>query len=170
MRAIRLMLPLAALAACNQGLPYTIHAGEPVAALPNEPHLKNVRMLTFEGENAEAYWSNDGTKLVLQRRGPDMPADQIYVLDLASGEMEQVSTGKGRTTCAYYMQGDRRIVYASTHHEGDAPPVVKMTGRGYQWAVHREYDIFDVGADGEGLRQLTETAGYDLVGSIVGST
>lgn len=176
MRPYCMLLPLAALAACNS-LPtnpdpvvpakdFVIRAGKPVASLPNEPHLKNVRMLTFDGENAEAYWSNDGTRLVLQRKGAGMPADQIYVLDLASGEMEQVSTGKGRTTCAYFKQNDARIVYASTHHEGDAPPVVKMTGRGYQWAVHREYDVFDVKPDGSGLRRLTETAGYDAEATV----
>ena len=147
-----------------------ITAGRPVDPLPNERHLKNVRMLTFEGENAEAYWSNDGTKLVLQRKGPGMPADQIYVLDLATGEMEQVSTGEGRTTCAYFMADDKEIVYASTHHEGAAPPVVKMTGRGYQWAVHREYDIFTVGADGQGLKQLTETEGYDAEATVCPKT
>ncbi|MGC6489195.1 MAG: TolB family protein [Planctomycetota bacterium] len=178
MRLHSLLLPLAAFAACDapqnddasKSAGLVIRAGEPVASLPNEPHLKNVRMLTFEGENAEAYWSSDGTKLVLQRKGPDMPADQIYVLDLATGEMEQVSTGKGRTTCAYFMDGDQRIVYASTHHQGEAPPVVKMTGRGYQWAVHREYDVFTVGADGDGLKQLTETEGYDAEATVCPQT
>jgi Tol biopolymer transport system component len=176
MRLLCLLLPITAFAACG-ALPtnqdpvvpasdFVIRAGRPVDPLPNEPHLKNVRMLTFEGENAEAYWSNDGKSLVLQRRSAKMPADQIYVLDLASGEMKQISTGKGRTTCAYFTEADQRIVYASTHHEGDAPPVVKMTGRGYQWAVHREYDIFDVRPDGAGLRRLTETPGYDAEATV----
>lgn len=145
---------------------FKILAGKPVDPLPNEDHLRNVRQLTFAGENAEAYWANDGTKLVFQRKANQMEADQIYVLDLATGERELVSTGKGRTTCAYYTQGDKRIVFASTHHQGDAPPVVKMTGRGYQWAVHREYDIFDVDPNGKGIRQLTKTAGYDAEATV----
>lgn len=145
-----------------------IKAGEPVADLPGERHLRNVRMLTVEGENAEAYWSNDGTKLILQRRTGDMPADQIYVLDLTTGEMKQVSTGTGRTTCSYFMQGDRRIVFASTHHHGDAPPpVAKLErGRGYVWSVHREYDLFTANTDGSDLRQLTDEPGYDAEATV----
>lgn len=176
MRLPSYLASLCALTACgslptNQNpvvppLEFIIQAGTPVVANEQEPRLRNIRQLTFEGENAEAYWSNDGTKLVFQRKAGGMTADQIYVLDLASGEVELVSTGKGRTTCAYYTQGDHRIVFASTHHQGDLPPVVKMTGRGYQWAVHREYDIFDVKPNGEGMRQLTETPGYDAEATV----
>lgn len=146
--------------------PFTIGAGKPVEPLPNERHLRNVRMLTFDGENAEAYWSHDGTKLVFQRRTTEMGADQIYVLDLATGEQRLVSTGKGRTTCSYFLLGDKQIVYGSTHHHGDAPPVVKMTGRGYQWAVHQEYDLFVVDATGGEPRQLTSTPGYDAEATV----
>lgn len=170
------VLPFCTLAACAalpQGQdpvvpakPLEIRAGKPIGDNPKEPHLKNVRQLTFDGENAEAYWSNDGTRLVFQRRSAEMPADQIYVLDLASGDVEQVSTGTGRTTCAYWTQGDEHIVFASTHHHGDAPPVVKMTGRGYQWAVHREYDVFAVDPDGSNVRQLTDATGYDAEATV----
>jgi TolB protein len=176
MRSLSYLLSICAISACGT-LPtskkpvvpeanFSIQAGKPIEALATEPRLRNIRQLTFEGENAEAYWSNDGTKLVFQRRANGMPADQIYVLDLATDETEMVSTGQGRTTCAYYTQGDQRIVFASTHHEGDLPPVVKMTGRGYKWAVHREYDIFDVAPDGKGMRQLTKTTGYDAEATV----
>jgi TolB protein len=146
--------------------PFTVAAGKPVEPIEGERHLKNVRQLTFDGENAEAYWSNDGTKLIFQRRAADMPADQIYVLDLATGETKRVSTGTGRTTCAYFLQGDRRIVFASTHHHGDTPPVVKMTGHGYQWVVYQEFDLFLANADGSGLQQLTKSPGYDAEATV----
>ena len=147
--------------------PLEIKAGKPVEDLPGEPHLRNVRMLTYEGENAEAYWSTDGRQLVLQRRTHDMAADQIYVLDLATGDMEMVSTGHGRTTCSYFLQGDRRIVFASTHTHGRRPPPVAKRGRGgYTWAVHREYDLFTVGRDGKDLRQITSNPGYDAEATV----
>ncbi|MBL8732975.1 MAG: PD40 domain-containing protein [Planctomycetes bacterium] len=170
------LLPICLLGACASAPapqdplvpanPVTIVAGKPVPSLPNEPHLKNVRQLTFDGENAEAYWSNDGKRLIFQRRDRSMPADQIYTLDLTTGEQRMITTGKGRTTCSYFLQGDREVVFASTHHHGDAPPVVKMTGRGYQWAVHQEYDVFAADADGGNVRQLTDTQGYDAEATV----
>ncbi|MGB3966374.1 MAG: hypothetical protein WBO45_06560 [Planctomycetota bacterium] len=168
--AVLLVAPLLAQGAVEAGIvpkkAFQIGAGKAVDPLPNEPHLRNVRQLTFDGENAEGYWSNDGTRLVLQRRSGEMPADQIYVLDLASGDLKLVSTGKGRTTCSYFLQGDDRILFASTHHQGDAPPVVKMTGRGYQWAVHQEYDLFTCKPDGSDLQQLTKNPGYDAEATV----
>jgi Tol biopolymer transport system component len=147
--------------------PLVINAGQPVADLPGEPCLRNVRQLTSDGENAEAYWSGDGRKLILQRRSGGMPADQIYVLDLATGDLQQISAG-GRTTCSYFLQGDQRVVYASTHHHGkEPPPVVKVErGRGYVWAVHREYDLFTADVDGKNLKQLTDSPGYDAEATV----
>lgn len=169
-------LPLLILAACatapeaQQPLvptpAFEITGGKPVSGIAEEKHLRNLRQLTFGGENAEAYWSNDGTKLIFQRRDDPTQADQIHVLDLATGERRLVSTGKGRTTCSYFLQGDQRIVFGSTHHHGDAAPVVKLTGRGYQWAVHQEYDIFSARPDGSDLRQLTDTQGYDAEATV----
>jgi Tol biopolymer transport system component len=146
--------------------PLVIAAGKAVDSLPNEPHLKNVRQLTFDGQNAEGYWSNDGRKVILQRRSDDMPADQIYVLDMSTGEMQRVSTGKGKTTCSYFLQGDNQIVFASTHHTGDAPPVVKRTGRGYEWEVHQEFDLFVAKPDGSELKALTDSPGYDAEATV----
>ncbi|MEZ6038196.1 MAG: hypothetical protein R3F29_11985 [Planctomycetota bacterium] len=172
------LLPLLLVAACGTvpeatdqlANDFTITAGKPVDPLPGETHLKNVRQLTFDGENAEAYWSNDGTRLVFQRKASTQDADQIYVLDLRTGATERISTGTGRTTCAYFTKGDQRIVFASTHHTGDAPPVVKMTGRGYQWAVHREFDVFSTDLHGGDMRQLTKTPGYDAEATLCPQT
>lgn len=142
-----------------------IRAGHSVPDLPGERHLRDVRQLTFDGENAEAYWSNDGRKLILQRRSHDMAADQIFVLDLETGDMQQISSG-GRTTCSYFLKGDRQVLYASTHHHSPEPPVVERSGRGYVWAVHREYDIFAADTDGSNLRQLTTEPGYDAEATV----
>ena len=127
---------------------FTIKAGKAVANLPGEKFFRNVRQLTFGGENAEAYWSGDGTKLIMQSKHGKYPCDQIFTLDLATGEKKLVSTGKGRTTCSYFLQGDDRIIYASTHL-GDAecpPPVVRTRGK-YVWAIYKTYDIFTAKPD-----------------------
>lgn len=145
----------------------TIRAGKPIADLPGETYFRNVRQLTFGGENAEAYWSNDGTKLIWQSKRPPFECDQIFVLDLATGEETLVSTGKGRTTCAYFLQGDKGIVYSSTHLGGDAcpDPVFRVNGK-YVWAIYDTYDIFTAQPDGGGLTRLTDHAGYDAEATI----
>jgi len=147
---------------------FEIRAGKPVESLPDEKHLKNVRQLTFEGENAEAYWSNDGRRLILQRKSGEMAADQIYVLDLVTGDLALVSTGTGRTTCSYFLQGDKRILFASTHHTGAEPPPVakREPGKGYVWSVFREFDLFTADPDGKNLKQLTDSPGYDAEATV----
>ena len=69
---------------------------------PREVHLTNVRQLTFDGQNAEAYFAFDGSKLVFQRTPREGGCDQIYSMNLDGSEQELVSTGQGRTTCSYY--------------------------------------------------------------------
>ncbi len=145
-----------------------IHAGRPVDPLPGETHLRNIRQLTFGGENAEAYWSFDGSKLIFQSaRPPAIPGDQIFVLDLATGEEHMVSTGRGKTTCSYFLKGDQEIIYASTHLGGDAPPHGEHVIDGkYVWAIFDSYDIFRAHADGSHLVRLTDTPGYDAEATV----
>ncbi|MDW8168134.1 MAG: hypothetical protein RML74_06555 [Acidobacteriota bacterium] len=77
-----------------------------------------------------------------------------------------VSTGKGRTTCAYFFPKGDRIIYSSTHHVSpDCPPPPDRT-RGYVWALYEGYDIFSARADGSDLKQLTNTPGYDAEATI----
>src|ERR1051326_370122 len=83
-------------------------------AWPGERHLRNIRQLTFGGENAEAYWSFDGRKLIFQSTRDGYPADQIYFMNADGTGVRRVSTGKGRCTCSYFLKGNRRILYAST--------------------------------------------------------
>jgi len=128
---------------------------------PRESHLTNVRQLTFSGENAEAYFSNDGRSLIFQSRGVDQTCDQIYTLDLSTGETRLVSTGEGRTTCSYYYPGDDRILFSSTHHWDPVCPPAPDMSQGYVWALYPTYDIFTANPDGTGLTQLTHAWGYD---------
>lgn len=146
--------------------PFEIAAGEPFAAVPEEVHLRNVRQLTFEGENAEAYFSFDGTSLVFQRTGPDGGCDQIYTMDLASGATERVSTGEGRTTCAYYYPDGDRILYSSTHLDDARCPARPDYSRGYVWPVYGAYDVFVTDGSGGAPVRLTDSPGYDAEATI----
>jgi Tol biopolymer transport system component len=134
--------------------------------LPGETHLRNVRQLTFGGDNAEAYYSFDGTKLIYQHRATTAECDQIYILDIATAESRRVSTGDGRTTCSYFYPSGDQIVYASTHHHDAACPAPPDMSKGYVWPINDTYDIFLADADGSNLRQLTDVMGYDAEATV----
>jgi TolB protein len=140
-----------------------IRAGKPFEAkFDGERHLSDVRQLTFGGENAEAYFSPDGRRLIYQSTPPGASCDQQFVMDLATGEAKRVSSGKGRTTCGYFRfpQGDR-IVYASTEAASAECPAPPDRSKGYVWAVYTGYDLYEALPDGSQARRLTETPGYD---------
>jgi len=133
---------------------------------PRERHFASLRQLTFGGENAEGYFSRDETRLIFQSTRPPYHCDQMFTLDLASGGTHLVSTGKGRTTCGYFFPGDSTILFSSTHHlREDCPPPPDFS-KGYTWAVYPEYDIFTARSNGDNLRQLTFTPGYDAEATI----
>jgi Tol biopolymer transport system component len=141
----------------------TIKAGRPFEkTFEGERHLKNIRQLTFGGENAEAYFSADGTKLIYQATVPGAQCDQMYTVDLRTGETKRVSSGKGRTTCGYFVPPkDDRIIYSSTEAAGpDCPPPADRS-QGYVWAVYPSYDIYEANPDGSNAHRLTTTNGYD---------
>ncbi len=129
-----------------------------------EPHLREVKQLTFGGENAEAYWSFDGKQLIMQAHQGE-GCDQIYRVQPGSAP-QRVSTGKGSTTCSYFLPGDQEVIYASTHLGGDACPVKPDHSQGYVWALYDTYDIFRANADGSNIRQLTHSPGYDAEATV----
>lgn len=141
--------------------------------LPEETHFGRVVQLTTEGENAEAYWSFDGTKVSLQRRGTNEGCDRIYSMKLfeegkriESPKMSQISSGQGATTCAHYLTGDEEVVFASTHLGGQTCPPKPDMSQGYVWALYDSYDIFRSNEDGTGLVRLTDTPGYDAEATV----
>ena len=134
--------------------------------LPDEKHLGSIRQLTFGGENAEAYFSFNGKKLIFQSTRPPYQCDQIFTMNLDGANVKLVSTGTGRTTCGYFLPGDQRILFSSTHKGGnDCPPRPDMS-RGYVWALYKDFDLYTAGADGSGLKALTRTPGYDAEATI----
>lgn len=144
------------------GRGFAVAAGRPFPARADETHLADVRQLTFGGENAEAYFSPDGRQLVFQATTTPDTCDQQYVLDLATGEVRRVSSGKGRTTCGYFDWPEAdRIVYASTEGNGDACPAPPDRSQGYVWPVDPAFELYEVTPRGGTPRRLTDSPGYD---------
>ena len=127
---------------------------------PGEVHLANLRQLTFDGQNAEAYFSPDGTQLIFQRTDSTYACDQQYVMSVDGNDLRMVSNGLGRTTCGYFHSGGTRILYSSTFHMNAECPVPPDYSQGYVWQIP-DFDIYTAMLDGSDLVRLTETPGYD---------
>lgn len=127
----------------------------------DEPHLRNVRMLTKgSGENAEAYFSPDGKELIFQSTRGGLECDQIFRMKTDGTDVRRVSTGEGRTTCSY-VQVDGSIIYSSTHGHGPGCLARPDQSQGYVWPVYGEMDIWRAGPGGEEPRLLFASPGYD---------
>ena len=128
--------------------------------------LANIRQITFGGQNAEAYWSPDGRRLVFQSTRDGHACDQIYVMNADGSDVRMVSTGKGRSTCGYFLPDGKHILYASTHESGEACPPPPDRSKGYMWAVYPAYDIYLSSLDGKLVRKLTDAPGYDAEATV----
>ncbi len=142
---------------------------------PEEKHLKNIRQLTFGGDNAEAYFSSDGKKITFQAHNPkwNVSCDQIYSVTLDNCDLQNnipqlISTGMGRTTCSYFLPGDSLILYASTHLKDKECPLVppKRADGKYVWALYDGFDIFVADLKGNIVKQLTNSPGYDAEATV----
>ena len=150
----------------QQKAPAGAPGAKALAPLEGEWRFRNLRQLTFGGENAEAYFSFDGQRLAFQSTRDALECDQIFTMRIDGTDVRPVSSGEGRTTCSYYTPDGKSIVYASTHLGGKACPPKPGFERGYVWPVYHSYDIFQVDADGRNLKQLTKTEGYDAEATV----
>ena len=137
-----------------------------VDTAPVEKHLRNITQLTFGGENAEAYFSADGRRLIFQSTREGHDCDQIYTMNIDGSNVRMVSTGTGRTTCSYFFPNLGRILYSSTHLGSPACPSRPDFSQGYVWAIYPSYDIFIARPNGSELKQLTRSPGYDAEATI----
>jgi TolB protein len=166
MRLIALLLPLL--------FPISIFSQQPAPGVPPakpETHLKNIRQLTFGGDNAEAYWSPNGKWLTFQTNNPawGLHCDQIHAMEVnkAAGNKNyrplDISKSKGRTTCSYFMPGNKHIIFASTMADADTcPPTPELRAGGkYLWPIYDSYDIYVADLKGKVTKRLTDTPGYD---------
>ncbi|MBI4502206.1 MAG: PD40 domain-containing protein [Gemmatimonadetes bacterium] len=152
--------PGVALLALLAGVSHLAAQGVSQAAEPAEKFFGAITQVTFGGQNAEAYFSADGKRLILQRQENDSTCDQEYTINADGSDLRRVSNGLGRTTCGYFYANDQRILYSSTFKAGSRCPVPPDMSRGYTWGLF-DYDIYTAKPDGSDLKQLTTTPRYD---------
>lgn len=151
-----------------------IFSSQLLLAQIKERHLKNLTQLTYGGDNAEAYWSFDNKQLSFQSNNKawGLQCDQIFNLDIKKAVKDTaykptlISTGTGRTTCSYFMPGNKSIIFASTHLGGKECPPELAKGERYLWAIYESFDIFVSNLNGEITKQLTNTPGYDAEATV----
>ena len=131
-----------------------------------EAHLKNIRMLTTTGENAEAYLSFNEHEIIFQATVDELECDQIFTMNIDGSNKKMVSNGSGRTTCSYFLPGDDKIIYASTHHFNENCPSSPDRSKGYVWKLYDSFDIFSADADGSNLKRLTVSDRYDAEATV----
>ncbi len=126
---------------------------------PAESHLRNLRQLTNGGENAEAYFSADGRRLVFQSTRDGRSCDQEFVMNVDGSDLHRVSTGTGKTTCGFFYANDQRVLFGSSHAGERACPEKPDPSKGYVWRLD-PFDIYSARPDGSDLRRLTNYGVY----------
>ena len=153
---------------------YTVLLISNAIAQNNEKHLSNIKQLTHGGDNAEAYFSFDGNNLSFQSNYKNwgLECDQIFNLSIAKASKDTtykpalVSTGKGRTTCSFFMPDNKHILYASTHEGGEKCPPAPETQGKYLWAIYETFDIYVADLNGKITQKLTNSPGYDAEATV----
>ncbi len=133
--------------------------------------ISNVSQLTFEGNRSgEGYFSSSGNKLCYQSEAfPGNPFYQIYHLDLTDGSNKLVSSGVGKTTCAWFHPNKEIILYASTHHDPESLQKQEEELRNrrdgkkkkYSWDYDEHYELYSKNLITGLETRLTNTLGYD---------
>ena len=139
----------------------------PVLLLAQQPrHFENLKQLTTGSSNGESYWSPDSKRIIFQSTRDGGQCDQEYVMNADGSGQHMVSTGKGATTCGYFLSDNQHILYASTHEGNPSCPMPPDHTKGYVWAVHPTFDIYMATLDGKIVKKLTDTPGYDAEATV----
>ena len=176
--------PFHSIVTAHQDSPQESATGEATDIADSDPQtaaakeallLSNTRQLTFEGRRAgEGYFSQDGSQLVFQsEREPGNPFFQIYLMDRETGDVERVSPGRGKTTCAWIHPDGDKVLFASTHDDESAVDKqraeieLRKSGkeRRYSWDYDEHFEIYEFDRKTHEYRKLTNARGYDAEGS-----
>ena len=140
---------------------------------PEETHFKSMQQITFGGDNAEAYWSFDDKQIIFQSNNKNwgVECDQMFLMNVGETFKDSIppmiSTGLGRTTCAYFLPDNKSYVYGSTHLGGKECPPAPLRREGkYVWPIYDSYDIFVADLEGNITKQLTTEPGYDAEATV----
>jgi TolB protein len=130
-----------------------------IAPSTGESRLTNIRQITYGGENAEAYFSPDGRWLTFQSTRDGRTCDQQYIVRSDGTDLRRVSDGTGKTTCGYFIENGKRLLYGSTHALQKECPARPDPSKGYVWGLD-PFDIYTSDLDGKNRKALTNYGVY----------
>lgn len=149
---------------------------DPPGLVSQEPKfISNITQLTLIGKRAgEGYYNKDGSMMVFQsERDAENPFYQIYLLDIETGDVERVSPGHGKTTCAWIHPDNNRVLFASTQDDPQALEkqreelALREAGqqRRYAWDYDENFDLIALDRSTKQYSALTRERGYDAEAS-----
>ena len=77
----------------------------------SSPHFANPKQVTQGGSNGESYWAPDSKRVIFQSTRGDAKCDQEYIMNADGSDQHLVSTGKGATTCGYFLSDNQHFLY-----------------------------------------------------------
>ncbi len=81
--------------------------------------MKNLRQLTFSGENAEAYFSSDGDKIIFSSNMHDEKGRDfdLYSIDLDGSELKRITYFEGFDGFPMFSPDGKYLVFASNRNQ-----------------------------------------------------
>ncbi len=137
--------------------------------------ITNQKLLTKYGKRSgEGYFHPNGKKMIFQSERSKNPFYQIYTMDLSTKNTRLISTGVGKSTCAWFHPEKEYALYSSTHHDlkslqKQKEEIKKRKSkykRRYSWDYDYNFDIYKVSLkDPKNLKNITNVKGYDAEAS-----
>ena len=128
--------------------------------------LINTKQLTENGDNGEAYFSSDDSRLIFQSKRNGDGCDKIYTMTIDGEDIKPIPHSDGAYACSYYSINDEFIFFSSTMQDGVQCPLVYKdpNPRKYIWPL-RNFDIYRL-SQNKDLKNLTNSEGYDAEATV----
>src|SRR5947207_3210292 len=149
---MKCLLPSLVLTGLLIAVSYFFVRAEELATRPSEEaretRLQSLKQLTFGGQNAEAYFSLDGGKIIFQATRPPFECDQVFSMNVDGSDVRLLSTGKGRTTCGFFFPEGKQ-----NHCLSSLPPKDQGRVEGLRISARAESDQAESGGNLHDVRR-----------------
>ncbi len=140
--------------------------------IPNSTLISNEKQLTFSHAKAnEAYYNKDKTQIIYQAvQKEGNPYYQIFVQNLATGEVKHISPDKGGAVCGFFDPSSNRVLWASSYlskkhdtekNQNDPQESIQDKKLKTDIWFDNAIDIYTSDQDGKNIVNLGHSEAYD---------